>query len=120
MKGLTREQTKGTLTFHLPLKRGPETPPEMTILVRRIMGDRWHAGIAVCSVGDMFQKRYGRKLAFNRLSGNPFMANSPLELMHQIENHLDQLNHHRPYTLSINTVQELYALVQPLSEMRIE
>lgn len=120
MKGLTKEQTQGTLTFHLPLQRDAETPPELTILVRRVMDERWHAGVAVCSVGDMFQKRLGRKLAFHRLTGNPFMADSPLALMHQIETHLDKLSHHRPYTLSVNTIQELHTLVQRLGEMRIE
>jgi hypothetical protein len=120
MKGLTREQTKGTLTFHLPLQRGPETPPEMTIIVRRIMADRWHAGIAVCSIGDTFEKRYGRKLAFHRLSGNPFMADSPEELLGAIETHLNHLSHNRPYTLSVATIQELPMLTQPLAKMRVE
>lgn len=120
MKALTPEQTKGTLTFHLPLQRGPETPPEMTVIVRRATPELWYAGIAVCSLGDMFQKRYGRKLAFHRLSGDPFMAGSPLELLHQIENHLIQLSENRSGTPSVNTMQELYALTNPLAKMRVE
>jgi hypothetical protein len=120
MKGLTREQTKGTLTFHLPLQRGPETPPEMTLMVRRVAADQWHAGVAVCSAGDMFEKRIGRKLAFHRLTGNPVKANTPDTLVDVLWERLECLSQNRPYTLSVITVQEVEDLLPRISEMRIE
>ena len=120
MRGLSKEQTRGTLTFHLPMQRGPKTPPEMTLMVRRVAADQWHAGFAVCSAEDMFQKRAGRTLAFHRLTGNPIKADAPDSLMDVLLARLDTLAHNRPYTLSVITVQELEDLLPRISEMRIE
>lgn len=110
---------QGTLTYHLPLKRGPEDPPEMTIVVRRVMENNWHAGISVCSLGDHFVRRIGRFRAGGKLVSNPFTANDPEQLCHQIEQHLDQLSQNRPHTLSAITVQDLQALAGPLSKMQV-
>lgn len=110
----------GTLTFHFPLQRGPEIPPEMTVVVRRVGDDSWHAGIAVCSLEDQFVKRVGRRIAYHRLCGRPFQANSALELAHRIEEHLDQLNTNRPEITTVRTVKDLYAIVDFISKMRVE
>ena len=111
---------KGTLTFHLPLKRGPERPPEMTLMIRRVMDNRWHAGLAVCSTGDQFVRRTGRRVACSRLLGRPFMVDSPEGLVGQVADHLDNLIKNRPYTISIDTLQDLDLVAQRISKMRIE
>lgn len=119
-KGLTREQAKGTLTFYLPLERDDVTPPEVTILVRRVAADQWHAGIAVCSEGDTFQKRLGRQIAFGRLVGSPIKGTTPSALITTLWERLDTLADNRPGTLGLRTVEGLDDLDTRISEMRIE
>jgi hypothetical protein len=111
---------KGTLTFHLPLERGPQTPPQMTVVVRRIMKDRFHAGAAFCSAHDQFVRRVGRRVACHRLQGRPFMADSALELVQQLDLHADVLSENRPGSICQRTIADLYALVDRISQMRIE
>lgn len=111
---------KGTLTFHLPLERGPEIPPEMTLVVRRVMNRRWHAGLSVCSRGDQFVKSLGRRTAYHRLLGRPCMADDAGDLIYQLHTHLTRLNDNRPETISEATLQDLERLAAPLSKMRVE
>jgi len=84
------------------------------------MRDRWHAGLAMCSRGDQFKKQRGRRVAYHRLLGNPFMADAPIELVQRLDEHLTVLAHRRPHTISIATFQDLYTLVGRLIEMRVE
>ena len=114
------EGTEGTLTFHLPFTRGAEISPQATLVVRRMTEGSWHAGLSVCSLSDQFVKKRGRRLAVARLHGRPFIAGSPSELVRKIESHLNNLVHNRPYTLSMDTLDNLYALVERLGNMRVE
>lgn len=111
---------EGTLTFHFPFQRGPEAPPEMTLVVRRAAPDEWRAGIAVCSLGDQFVKSFGRRVAYHRLMGRPLVVNSALELAHRVEEHLNNLCMNRPHTIGQHTIRDLYKTVDFISKMRVE
>lgn len=120
MKPLTREQTFGTLTFYFPYKRGPEQPPEVTVMVRRVSDFEWQAGLSMCSKTDTFDKKVGRKIAFHRLNGFPLRDKSPLGLMRQIAQRIDEVTKRRPYTFSASTIQQLPQVVKRLEDMRVE
>jgi hypothetical protein len=77
MKPLTAEETKQTLTFFFPRERNETTPPQVTVMVRRVSEDEWQAGMAVCSRKDMFERREGRVRAFGRLQRRPFSDHNP-------------------------------------------
>jgi len=115
-----RERTAGTLTFFFPHKRDMGTPPEVTVMVRRVSDEEWHAGLAMCSSDDMFEKRTGRKMAFHRLQGFPIQAASPLGLVTQIGVRIDAVSSRHPYTFSTSTIQQLTDITQRLEDMRVE
>jgi hypothetical protein len=84
MKPLTREETKETLTFFFPKERSESTPPEVTVMVRRTAEGTWRAGMSVCSVDDMFEKKEGRLRAFGRLQRRPLQDCNPRFLGSQL------------------------------------
>ncbi len=121
MTPLTREQTAGTLTFFFPCKRDAAQAPEVTLMVRRVAEDEWHAGLAQCSQEDMFSKRLGRKMAFHRLQGAPLRGVSPDSLLDQVLQHIDEVRaRRRSYTPMLITTGEFRPLAQRLEDMRIE
>jgi hypothetical protein len=82
---LTHEMTRGTRTIYLPLKRDADTPPEITIMVRRILGqdghaDYFEAGVAFCHSDDIFTKRAGRGRAYSRLLSEARLTGSANEI----------------------------------------
>lgn len=115
-----REKTAGTLTFFFPHKRDMGTPPEVTVMVRRINEGEWHAGLAMCSKDDMFEKRTGRKMAFHRLQGFPIRDSSPLRLIHQIAARIGVVVERHPFTFSMPTILQLSDIVERLENMRVE
>ena len=120
MKSLTKEQTAGTLTFFFPSRRDAETPPRTTLMVRRVGEEEWHAGLAMCSDDDMFQRRLGRKIAFHRLEGSPIRNQSVAELLIQIRGRIDRVTQRRRYYEFPDESAELGGLTARLEAMRIE
>lgn len=116
-KTLSFEKTRGTKTFHLPFQRNAELGPELTIMVRRDDDGTYSAGLAVCSPDDQFVKRTGRRIAFHRLEGCPFQAQSARELVEKIDEHLDELTHRRVGMLSVPTIQDVLDLADQLDGM---
>jgi hypothetical protein len=124
MKPLTREQTAGTLTFYFPFERDAETPPQTTLMVRRIAENEWHAGLAICGGGDMFSKKIGRKIAFHRLAAIPFRDQSVPGLLHQICERVEDVayRHATDDSFLVSIVphrDESLRLVQRLEEMQV-
>lgn len=122
MKPLTREQTAGTLTFFFPYKRDFEHAPEVTLIIRRVAEDEWHAGLAQCSREDMFDKKVGRKMAFHRLQGAPLRSGNPISLLDQVLDRTDSVRtRRRPDSpVTIATGEELLSLADRLQGMRVE
>lgn len=119
-KQTMREKTAGTLTFFFPEKRDRETPPEVTLMIRRVGDEEWHAGLAMCSKDDMFEKRFGRRVAFHRLRGFPIKDGSPLGLLDQIAGRIDAVTRRHPFTFSAPTIQSLPDILGRLEGMRVE
>jgi hypothetical protein len=119
-KQTMREKTAGTLTFFFPEKRDRETPPEVTLMVRRVGEEEWHAGLAMCSKDDMFEKRFGRRVAFHRLQGCPIRDHYPVGLIRQIAERLDNVTKRHSFTFSTPTIQSLPDITQRLVDMRVE
>lgn len=111
---------EGTLTYHLPLKRGPQRPPMATLVVRRVGEEEWQAGLTVCSRGDQFVKRIGRRVALHRLAGKPLVETTAEKLLKSVIDHLVELEARRPGTVPAKAVLDLPALLKPISKMRIE
>jgi hypothetical protein len=110
---------KDTLTFHLPLRRGPDAPPEATLLVQRTAEEQWRAGLAICSKSDQFVKRAGRAIAQERLRGRPFIADSTWSLIEQISNHLRILGTHRYRPIRLNLGLDLKLIESWLQDMEV-
>jgi hypothetical protein len=119
-KQTMREKTAGTLTFFFPEKRDRETPPEVTLMIRRVGDEEWHAGLAMCSKDDMFEKRFGRRVAFHRLQGFPIRHESPLGLITEVARRLDAVTKRHPFTFSTPTIQSLPDILLRLEDMRVE
>jgi hypothetical protein len=120
MKSLTREQTAGTLTFFFPQYRDEENPPEITVMVRRVAEDEWHAGLAMCSAEDSFSKQRGRLIAFHRLQGIPFSGASAEVLLRQLTRRIGEVDTRHRRFFGSTTYDELPALANRLEAMRIE
>ena len=121
-----REKTAGTLTFFFPYKRDMGTPPEVTVMVRRTGEEEWRAGFSVCSREDMFCRRVGRVIAFQRLEGHPFpgprtiVSKKPLDLLIAIAMRCAKINKRRGSTVAPNTIEQLSDIVERLEGMRVE
>jgi len=115
-KPLTHEETRGTKTYHLPLERGPETKPEVTLMVRRMPDGSYHAAMSICAKGDQFEKHRGRRAAFHRLNGNPIVAVDAEELRLRLRDRFFQLEKARPGTISQKTEEDMVYLSVCLDE----
>jgi hypothetical protein len=120
MKSLTKEQTAGTLTFYFPFERDAITPPRATLIVRRVGEEEWHAGLAVCSDDDMFQRQVGRKIAFHRLQGFPIRGQTPDELLLQARGRIDRVTQRRRYYEFPDESKDVMGLSPRLEAMRVE
>lgn len=120
-KPLTFEQTKGTKTYYLPFERGPETPPEATVMVRRLEDGTYIAGVSVRSLEEPFVKLEGRFRAYNRMLHAPygrgaFRAADGDDLAAQIEEMFLAISVHHPGTVSMQAIDDLEDLTKGLSE----
>ena len=120
MKPLTPEQTAGTLTFFFPQLRDATTPPEATLIVRRVAENAWQAGLALCSNDDMFSRRLGRKIAFHRLEGRPIFADNVPGLLTQVMRRVLAVTGRRPLSCTGVRRAEIANITLRLQDMRIE
>lgn len=95
---LTHEQTVGTRTFYFPLERGPETPPEVTVVIQPAENPdkrMFDAGFSVCSSEDQFEKTEGRTRAFFRMRGKNKLRGTGEEICGDIQATLSSIEARR-------------------------
>jgi len=105
-------------TIHLPLVREGNVRPEATICVRRNTygtGEGFQVGVAVCSLGDQFQKRTGRLIAFHRMNGAPLIGD-PETLRNGVALGFQNLDKNRPGTISVQSILDLSTVFGELEE----
>lgn len=110
---LSFEVTRGTKTFYFPFNRESGESPRVTIMVKRVSGGAFHAGVAVCSQEDNFVRRVGRRIAFHRMLGKPVVAPNSDELVAGLRDYFDGLELNRSDLISEviwNDLDNLYGL----------
>lgn len=110
---------KEALIFHLPFKRGPHTPPQMTLAVRKEEDGFYTAGFSVCSKNDSFVKRIGRARALARLRKQAYKFDDPNGLVVAIREHLNNLLDVRPEVVSNQTLSDLEVFPEKLEKMKV-
>lgn len=90
----------GTRTFYFPLDRDNNTPPQATVLIRKVENE-YIAAYAVASAKDAFEKRTGKMIALSRLK-NEFGCKSVslLPITSWLIQSFSRINANHPGTLS--------------------
>jgi hypothetical protein len=113
---LTFDQTKGTRTIHFPLIRNAETPPEVTVVIRRTGADAFEAGVSFCATGDNFCKRSGRQLAFDRLQSQTRLRGNASDILLEVRNKLEDIEDRRDHQCLAQYSNALHSDVVELIE----
>lgn len=111
---LTFEQTRGTKTYHLPFGKGEQ--PRLTLMVRRMPDETFHAGVSICARGDLFTRRGGRARAFHRLEGRPIKAFNSIRLFDALDAMIKSINDRRPKTVPDKAKWDLLDICAYLNE----
>lgn len=119
---LSRAETRETKTFYLPFVRTSTRPPEVTVMAGRRRDGKYAIGVAVCSRGDQFRRREGRRRAFHRLQNQllVFSAEDLRRLQGHLYSRFMSINARHPGTISQATFDSLPALARAISERLAE
>jgi len=97
----------GTRTFYLPLDRGPETPPEVTLLIGKDTTG-YKVAHAICSRRDQFKKTKARAIVQSKYAEDYCLTNSSLlPIMATLSSRFEALNKRHPGTISALTMADL-------------
>lgn len=100
----------GTRTFYFPLDRDNKTPPQATVLIRRV-GNEYIAAYSVASVKDSFEKRKGKMIALSRLKNEfGYKSVSILPITSWLIGSFSRINSNHPGTLSETVFDDLKKL----------
>lgn len=138
---LSREVTRGTMTFFFPHNTAEEMEaeerpplPQVTLMVSRPSENEWTAGIAVCSQKEAFNRPGGRVIAHGRLTwlpregkkkrsrgpGRPFRADNPRALLGMVAEEVNSINQIFPGTIDDMVFLQLGETTDVLRGMRTE
>lgn len=115
---LSRAETRGTKTFYLPFVRTSTQPPEVTVMAGRRRDGKYAIGVAICSRGDQFNRREGRRRAFHRLQNQllVFSAEDLRRLQGHLYSRFVSINARHPGTISPATFDSLSALQRAIPQ----